>query len=171
VVDVETVPIVDGDTSERAETKTRLRGPDDVDVTLDVTGLGECHVLAYARDISARVAAGRRLTESEARYRSVTDALDTPEACTTILNDEFRVVWVSGAINEFFDFEEGGLVGLDKMSQIRSELKHISEDSDGLEETVVPNDETNDHFELFTCHVLLDEGHEERWICHWSPPD
>jgi hypothetical protein len=60
---------------------------------------------------------------------------------------------------------------LDKVSQIRSELKHISEDSDGLEETVVPNDETNDHFELFTCHVLLDEGHEERWLCHWSPPD
>ena len=171
VAEGETVPVVDSDASERVETETRLRGPDDdVDVTLDATGLGDGHVLAYVRDISARVATERRLEEGEARYRSVTDALDTPEVGTIILDDEFRVVWVSGAIEEFFDLEEGGLVGFDKVSQIRSELKHIFEDPDGFEETVVASYETNDHVESFTCHVLPDEGREERWLSHWSRP-
>ena len=172
VAEGETVPVVDGNPSERVEAETRLRGPDGdvVDVTLDTTGLGDGRVLACVRDISARVAAERRLEESEARYRSMTNALDTSEVGTIVLDDEFRVVWVSDAVEKFFGLDEGGIVDVDKVSKIQSEIKHIFEDPDGFEETVVTSYETNDHVESFTCHVLSGEGREERWLQHWSRP-
>jgi PAS domain S-box-containing protein len=153
-----------------AEARLRRADGDAVDVLLDAVPLDDSRVLACVRDISERAAYERRLEESEARYRSMTNALDTSGVGTIILDDGFEVVWVSEAVEEFFDLDEDVLLGVDKAAEVEASIKHVFEDPDGFEETVVASYEDNDYVESFTCHVLPDEDREERWLRHWSRP-
>jgi PAS domain S-box-containing protein len=158
--------------SDGAETETRLRHADGdaVDVLLDAVRLNDGRALVCVRDISERVAYERRLRESEARYRSMTNALDTAEVGTFILDDEFSVVWASEAVEAFFGVDRSAVLGVDKASEIESQIRDVFEDPGRFAETVVASYEDNSYVESFTCHVLPAEDREERWLRHWSRP-
>ena len=164
--------LADLDATGAVETETRLRGADGdtTHVLLDARRLDDDRTLACVRDISERAAYERLLEESEARYRSMTNVLDTSEVGTFILDEEFDVVWASEAVERFFGVDRSRLLGVDKVAEIRSQIKQIFEDPDRFEETALASYEDNSYVESFVCHVLPDEGREERWLRHWSRP-
>jgi len=110
------------------------------------------------------------LAESEARYRSMAEALDVSGVATFILDDSFSVVWVNEAVEEYFGVTRDRLVGTDKASMIESDIKHIFADPERFAETVLASYEDNSYVESFECHVLPGDGRAERWLFHWSTP-
>ena len=156
--------------SVRTEAQLRHRDGHSVDVVLDATALDDGRYIAYCQDVSERMEFERRLAESEARYRSMTHALDTSSVGTFVLDEEFRVVWLSEAVERFFGVSRADLVGADKAEKIHSDIKQIFADPERFAETVTASYEDNTYVESFTCHVLPGDGREERWLLHWSSP-
>jgi len=122
------------------------------------------------RSDEERVSIRDVLAESEARYRSMAEALDASGVATFILDDSFSVVWVNEAVEEYFGVSRDRLVGADKASLIESDIKHIFADPERFAETVTASYEDNTYVESFECHVLPDDGRAERWLFHWSTP-
>lgn len=158
--------------SDRLQVERQLRHSDGhaVHAAIDLVTLSADRYLAYCTDISARVEYQRRLEESEARYQSMTTALDTSNVGTFILDSEFAVVWITEAIEEFFGIDRTDIVGADKAEAISAEIKHIFEKPEQFADTVIASYEDNSYVESFRCHVLPDGDREERWLRHWSTP-
>ncbi|WP_435334151.1 PAS domain S-box protein [Haloarchaeobius sp. TZWWS8] len=110
----------------------------------------------------------RQLEESEERYRSLTeDVLDSSDVGIWILDDDFRVVWVNKATEEYFGIERQAVVGRDKRELIQKDIKHRFEDSDRFADLVLSTYEDNTYEEEFECHAV--DG-ADRWLEHWSQP-
>lgn len=139
-----------------------------VDVELAMAEDGT--VVAVARDVTDRRARERELAESEARYRSLAEALDTAGVATFILDDEFSVAWVNRAVADFFGLPKERVEGADKETLIRTEMVDIFEDGEAFAETVLASYADNSSVESFECHVLPGEDRAERWLLHWSTP-
>ena len=157
-------------TAERVRTELEHSDGHTITVSIDVAALEDASYLTYCQDISERMACHRRLEESEARYRSMTNALDTSNVGTFILDSDFNVVWLNEAIETFFGLDRTDLVGTDKAAAIERDIKDIFEDSERFADTVLASYDDNDYVESFTCHVTAGEGREERWLLHWSTP-
>lgn len=157
---------------EELQTERQVRHADGhtVPVAIDAVSLDDDRYLAYCQDISERWEYQQRLEESEARYRSMANALDTSSVGTFVLDSDFNVVWLSEAITEFFDITREGVVGADKAAKIESDIKHIFDEPDRFADTVIASYEDNSYVESFRCHVTAAENREERWLLHWSAP-
>ena len=111
------------------------------------------------------------LQESEQRYRSlIDDVLDTSATGIFILDSEFKIVWISQAIEPYFGLRREEVIGKDKRQVIRERIKDIFEDPEAFADKVLATYENNTYVERFECHVLPDGQREERWLEHRSLP-
>jgi PAS domain S-box-containing protein len=101
---------------------------------------------------------------------SMAKALDTSEVAAFVLDEQFRVAWVNGAVEEYFGVPAERLLGADKAGLVESEIKEIFEEPERFAGTVLASYEDNSYVESFECHVLPGEGREERWLLHSSSP-
>lgn len=128
-------------------------------------------VVSAVQDISARLDAAAALRASEGRYRSLLDdVLDSSSVGACILDADMRVVWVNRAFESFFDLQRSEVVGFDGRRIVRERLHHVFEDPLGFRDRILAAYGNNSSFEHFECHVLRDEGRDERWLEHWSQP-
>lgn len=127
--------------------------------------------LYTVRDVTDRKERQRKLQQSQARYKSLTDdVLDTSDVGTFILNSDFEVIWINEAIEEYFGIDREDVIGANKRRLIQSEIGQIFEDSTRFTETVLTTYDDNTYTEEFECHILAGDGREERWLKHWSQP-
>ena len=127
--------------------------------------------LYTVRDVTDRKERQRKLQQSQARYKSLTDdVLDTSDVGTFILNSDFEVIWINEAIEEYFGIDREDVIGANKRRLIQSEIGQIFEDSTRFTETVLATYDDNTYIEEFECHILAGDGREERWLKHWSQP-
>jgi PAS domain S-box-containing protein len=133
---------------------------------------GDQHVRTHCQfyEISDQVGGEHGLATAEPDHRSMAAALNTAEVGTFILDSDFSVVWINEAIEEFFGISREAVVGADKAEKIRAAIKHIFERPERFADTVIAGYEDNTYVESFECHVLPDDGREERWLLHWSTP-
>ena len=137
----------------------------DMDISLVET------LAAYAETALDRIDREQALEQSEARYRSLTDdVLDTSTVGTFILNADFEIQWINTATEAYFGIDRTEVIGADKRKLIHDHIKHTVEDSAEFASTVLATYDDNTYAEEFECHVLPDEGREERWLKHWSQP-
>ena len=115
--------------------------------------------------------ADKKLRLSEERYRSLTDdALDTSTVGIFILDRDFKVVWVNQAVEDYFGLKRNEIIGRDKRQLIRERIVDIFENPDRFINKVLTTYDKNSYNERFECHVLPDDGREERWLEHRSQP-
>ncbi|WP_255152144.1 PAS domain-containing protein [Halorarius halobius] len=123
------------------------------------------------RDITDRKQQQRELAESEARYESLTeDVLDTSEVGTFILDENFDVVWINSAIEEYFGIDREAVVGADKRDLVETHIKDVFENPHQVQQTLYRSYENNARTEEFEAHVVGDDDREERWLRQWSQP-
>ena len=128
-------------------------------------------VIAVYTDITARKRAEDALRESEEKYSSlINDAVDSLSSGIFILNRDFKVVWINRAIEEFFGIEKNSIIGCDKRRAIQERIKHVFEDPERFEWTVLGTYDDNSCVENFECHVLPLGDRKERFLLHWSTP-
>lgn len=128
-------------------------------------------LIISGRDITERKQQKNRLAESVARYESLTeDVLDTSDVGTFILDANFDVVWINVAVEEYFGIDRETVVGENKPGLIESQIKHVFENPDRVQNTLLESYEHNDGIEQFEAHVIGGEDTEERWVRHWSQP-
>jgi PAS domain S-box-containing protein len=154
----------------RSERRFEHRDGHMIDVVFDAVAVGDDRFLGICHDVTERKEYEESLRESEARYRSMTNALDTSTVGTFVLDSDFDVVWINEAVEEFFGISRADLLGEDKADMIRTEIRQIFEDPDRFADTVIASYEDNSYVESFRCHVLPAGGREERWLLHWSAP-
>ncbi|MCT9095100.1 PAS domain S-box protein [Haloarchaeobius sp. HME9146] len=120
---------------------------------------------------SARQREGQReLTQSEQRYRSLTeDVLDSSDVGLFILDSDLDVVWVNEATERYFDLERESVIGRDARTLVDEHLKHQFERPERFAEQVTAAYDDNTGEEQFECHVVGD-GDEGRWLEHSSHP-
>jgi len=115
--------------------------------------------------------ADKKLRLSEERYRSLTDdALDTSTVGIFILDNDFNIVWVNQAIEDYFCLKRNDIIGKDKRQLIRERVVDIFENPDRFVNKVFATYDDNTYAERFECHVLPDDAREERWLEHRSQP-
>jgi len=87
-----------------------------------------------------------------------------------ILDRDFKVVWINRATEEFFGIEKDTIIGCDKRKAIQEKIKHVFEDPEQFEQTVLRTYDDNTCVENFECHVLPLGDRKERFLLHWSAP-
>ena len=131
--------------------------------TANVSGEGGGGYVIYT-DITER-------KESEERHRTLTeDVLDNTDVGIFILDDEFDVAWVNSAVEAYFGLERDSVLGADKRTLIRDQIRDAVETPDEFSETVTATYDDNSYVEEFVCHVLSGEDREERYLQHISQP-
>ena len=123
------------------------------------------------QEIEERKRLEEDLQDSEQRYRSlIDDVLDTSATGIFILDAQFKIVWISQAIERYFGLRREEVVGKDKRQVIRERIKDIFDDPEAFVEKVFATYQNNAYVERFECHVLPDGQREERWLEHRSLP-
>ena len=123
------------------------------------------------QDITDRKRMEMALRESENKHRSLTDdVLDNTEAGISILNAEFKVVWVNHAMERFFGFQRDAVIGKDNRRLIQDTSAGIFEDPETFAAKVFATYDNNTYTEKFECHVMPTADRQERWLQHWSQP-
>jgi PAS domain S-box-containing protein len=111
------------------------------------------------------------LERNAARYQSLTeDVLDTSSVGTFILDEEFRVVWINEATEEYFGIDREEVVGRPKRDLIEGELAERFEGPERFRDLLFSAYDDNTYTEEFECHMLAGEDREDRWLEHWSKP-
>jgi len=87
-----------------------------------------------------------------------------------VLDFDFKVVWISEAMERYFGIDKKSVIGRDKRMLIRETIRNHLEDPLHFEQRVLATYNDNSYIEHFQCHVLAGEGREERWLEYWSQP-
>lgn len=111
------------------------------------------------------------LRKSEQEYRSlIDDVFDTSMVAVLILDQSFRVVWCNEATEIYFGVKRENILGRDKRKLIDEDLKCVFADPDDYASRLLHAYDEGAFTDRFECHVVVDEGREERWLEHWSQP-
>jgi PAS domain S-box-containing protein len=98
------------------------------------------------------------------------DVLDTSAVGTFILDEEFTVVWVNEAVEEYFGLDRDAVLGADKRQLVTDHIQDRFADPDRFAEQVLATYDDNDYVENFECHICATEATDDRWLEHWSQP-
>ncbi|MFB6179973.1 MAG: PAS domain S-box protein [Halorientalis sp.] len=127
--------------------------------------------LSILRDVTERERQRQELADSEARYQTlIEDVLETSSVGTFILDDDFMVVWMNRAIEEYFDIERANVLGRDQTDLIERDLKHKFDDPEAFARNVTRGYEDNTDTEEFECKIRNEQTGSWRWLKHWSQP-
>lgn len=111
------------------------------------------------------------LRQNQEEYRSlIDDVFSTSNVGVLILDRNFKVVWLNGAIEVYFGIPREELFGQDKRLLIEDKIKCIFEDVDGFAENLLSSYRDNAFDRRLECHVTPGENRLERWLEHWSQP-
>lgn len=131
-------------------------------------------IQGVVRDITKRretELALKRSNEQLEHFRTlVEDAIDQSRIGLFILDEQFRVVWVSQPIGTFMGIRSEEAIGADKRELIEHSIKHLFEDADRYVRNTHMAYENGSHLEGRIYHVLPKEGLQERWLEHESYP-
>jgi PAS domain S-box-containing protein len=128
-------------------------------------------IQSVGRDITERKQVEDDLRESEGKYRSLLDdVIDSSDVGLFILDSDFKVVWISQALELYFDLRREEIIGKDKRQLILGQIKYEVEDPEDFVKRVLATYDNNTYVENFECHILPDGQREERWLEHWSRP-
>ncbi|MDZ7841338.1 MAG: sensor domain-containing diguanylate cyclase [Gammaproteobacteria bacterium] len=131
-------------------------------------------VQGVVRDITERRAtelALQRSNEQLEHFRTlVEDAIDQSRIGLFILDDQYRVVWVSHPVKEFLGIEAGEAIDADKRDLARERIAALFEDGQRYIRNTEAAYENGAHLEGRVYHVLPRNGLEERWLEHQSYP-
>lgn len=112
-----------------------------------------------------------KLRESEERYRSLTeDMLDNSEVGISILDADFKIIWVNHILEQYTGLHRDEIIGRDKHQLIHERIKHIFANPEQFTQETFQRYQNNTQGESFECHVLPAAGRDERWLEHWSQP-
>ncbi len=113
----------------------------------------------------------KELSQSEERYRSITDdVMDSSKVGIFILDKDFHVVWINKAIESCFGLKRDEVIGKDKRLLVKNRIHNIFEDGKSFQKNVLKTYDNNTYTERFVCHVIPENEREERWLEHWSQP-
>ncbi len=131
-------------------------------------------VQGVVRDITERRAtelALQRSNEQLEHFRTlVEDAINQSRIGLFILDDQYRVVWVSQPVEEFLGIAADDAIGADKRELARDRIAVLFEDGQRYIRNTETAYETGAHLEGRVYHVLPRNGLEERWLEHQSYP-
>lgn len=131
-------------------------------------------VQGVVRDITERRAtelALQRSNEQLEHFRTlVEDAINQSRIGLFILDDQYRVVWVSQPVEEFLGIAAGDAIGADKRDLARDRIAVLFEDGQRYIRNTETAYETGAHLEGRVYHVMPRNGLEERWLEHQSYP-
>lgn len=111
----------------------------------------------------------RRIPDAD-RVSLLMDVLDTSAVGTFILDEEFTVVWVNEAVEEYFGLDREAILGADKRQLVTHQIQDRFADPDRFAERVLATYDDNDYVENFECHICATEATDDRWLEHWSQP-
>jgi len=131
---------------------------------------GKPAIVGTLIDITERTKAEEALRRSEERYHTLIDIVDTSDIGIFILDENFTVVWMNQALEEFFGLCRDDVIGMNKKELIQKKIKYIFENPEEFATRVLATYEDNTYIENFECHVLAGEGRKERWLEYWSKP-
>jgi signal transduction histidine kinase/CheY-like chemotaxis protein len=109
--------------------------------------------------------------QSEQEYRSmIVDVFNTSMVAVLILDRAYRVAWCNEATEIYFGIPRDRLLGRDSRKLIDDELKCIFADPDDYAARLFNAYDSGEFTDRFECHVLPQDGRDERWLEHWSQP-
>lgn len=96
--------------------------------------------------------------------------LDALRVGICVLDREFRIVWLSRAMEELFGLKRQELIGRDKRELLGSGGTGLFEPSRELRDKLCECYRNNTYVEHFECYFPADGERGERWLEHWSQP-
>lgn len=111
------------------------------------------------------------LTESEQRYRSMTeDVLDTSRVGTIIVDGDGRVEWANSTVEQYFDVSRTALLNKDYPTAVTEFLAPAVDKDDDFSTRLTEAFEANETVEEFECQLSPNDTTGTRWLKHWSKP-
>jgi len=131
-------------------------------------------VQGVIRDISRRRETELALQRNKERlehFRTlVEDAINQSRIGLFILDNEFRIVWISSPVEEFLGVKADEVIGVDKRALVRETFSGVFEDGERYIRNTETAYDTGAHLEGRVYHVMPGNGLEERWLEHESYP-
>ncbi|OIB58819.1 PAS domain-containing sensor histidine kinase [Natrialba sp. SSL1] len=103
-------------------------------------------------------------------HEPISSVIDEADIGVFVLDDQFDVVWVNEAIEEYFGLNRSDVIGRDKETLIRKRIRDRLVDPEAFAETVLATYDDNTYVEQFECQISPAHDREARWLEHRSRP-
>jgi len=98
------------------------------------------------------------------------DILEGSSIAVMICDSSFRVRWVNGAFERYFDIDRGVAIGTDRRQLIEETIQKIVDQPEDFAARLLSSCEDNASIESLQCHVVGNGERPERWLEHWCQP-